>query len=389
MENVDITKTTKQLIKYGLVSLIALSTAIGSATFNYYHHGEVLKIDNAKVVGTMVSVRLLTNGKVKELTKTDGDEVKAGDVIAKIEVNITEEEIKQLENTVELAKQNYAKLQVGQMVKVPVMKPKPVEKPKPTIQSKSRTNSSGASLSALEERKNRMELLFEMGAISKNQRDAAVNEYEKAKAAAAAPVEPEVSETSETSSDSKQDYEIEYVEQLQPTPPEILNGAQLAIKQAELSLNVAKQEAQQTEIIAPIDGVIYYNVEVDSELTAGDIVAKVGDSSDLWLEAEVSESQFDKMSLGNLVDYTIDNKKLTGTIIDKIEPVEEEIADETELIEEKSEQIQENEQNIPSQTKLNDNNPHQKNKYIVKFSLPVERDFECKPNMNVTINMKV
>ena len=428
MNNTDITKTVKRFIKYGLICVIAVSTAIGGAAFNYQNRNHIIKIDNAKVAGTMVSVRVLTNGKVKELIKADGDEVKAGDIIAKIEVNITDEEIKQLENTVELAKQNYAKLQVGQMVKVPVMKPKPkpITIPKPKVQVQSRSNSSGASLSALEERKNRMELLFEMGAISRNQRDEAVKEYELAKAAANAPAVPEIAETPDTTdtSDTSQDFEIEYVEQLQPTPPEILNGAQLAIKQAELSLNVAKQEAQQTDIIAPIDGVIYYTTAVDNEINAGDVVAKVGGNNELWIEAEVTESQFDRISLGKLVSYVIDGNKLTGTVIEKIAPVAEDEENEidvqnevsatnestapvesTTLTEsetstqteantsnettESNKTSETNDNNEPPKMDIKDNevNPNQKDKYIVKFSLPTDRDFECKPNVTTSVTI--
>ena len=457
MNNTDITKTVKRFIKYGLICVIAVSTAIGGAAFNYQNRNHIIKIDNAKVAGTMVSVRVLTNGKVKELIKADGDEVKAGDIIAKIEVNITDEEIKQLENTVELAKQNYAKLQVGQMVKVPVMKPKPkpITTPKPKVQVQSRSNSSGASLSALEERKNRMELLFEMGAISRNQRDEAVKEYELAKAAANAPAVPEVAEMPDTTdtSDTSQDFEIEYVEQLQPTPTEILNGAQLAIKQAELSLNVAKQEAQQTDIIAPIDGVIYYTTAVDNEINAGDVVAKVGGNNELWIEAEVTESQFDRISLGKLVSYVIDGKKITGTVMEKIapsdeiaeaeanaqaestipaeavttneltapndataqleadKPTEQNISAETSASTNPNTPAESNaanettadnstannnteaqniaENNEPPKMDIKDNevNPNQKDKYIVKFSLPADRDFECKPNITTSVTI--
>ena len=80
MNNTDITKTVKRFIKYGLICVIAVSTAIGGAAFNYQNRNHIIKIDNAKVAGTMVSVRVLTNGKVKELIKADGDEVKAGDI---------------------------------------------------------------------------------------------------------------------------------------------------------------------------------------------------------------------------------------------------------------------------------------------------------------------
>ena len=362
MQTIDITEKAKRFIKYGLVGLITLSTAVGGAAFNYQHRDDSIRINEAKVAGTLVSVRVLTNGKVKELTKSDGDEVKAGDVIARIEVSVTEEQIQQLENTVDLAKENYAKLQVGQMVKVPIrkpkVKPKPVKTPAPVVKPQSRSSASSATLASLEERKSRMELLYEMGAISRKQMEEAVKEYELAKAAAESSpaVSAEQAETPQATEESTEiEYEIEYIDQLQPTPPEILNGAQLAIKQAELSLNVAKQQSQQTEIIAPVDGIIYYNVEVDEEVTAGDSIAKVGDSNELWLEAEVTESQFNKISLGKLVSYTIDGNKLTGTVIEKIAPtVEEEmeLEEETSDVADPSKTVNENPSSTESQDKV-------------------------------------
>ena len=107
-------------------------------------------------------------------------------------------------------------------------------------------------------------------------------------------------------------------------------GAAQAIQQAELSLNVARQEARETDVIAPVSGTIYYGVELDQELSAGDSVSKIGDSRELWIEAEVSEEIFNKIPLGKLVSYTIDGKELFGTVIEKIkpnvqEPVEEEM----------------------------------------------------------------
>ena len=377
----------------------------------------------------MVSMRVLTKGKIKELTKADGDEVKAGDVIAKIEVSVTEDQIQELEKAVETAKANYAQLQIGQMVKVPVRKPKvkPVQAP-PAQPSTSTSKKSTKSLAALEERKNRLELLYEMGAVSRKEMEAAAKEYELAKAAAetsaTAPAAP-------STNPNEIEYEIEYIEQLQPTPPEVLNGAQLAIKQAELSLNVAKQEAQQTDVVSPVNGTIYYSVKVDEEVNAGDVVARVGDSNELWLEAEVTESQFDKISLGKLVSYTIDGNNLTGTVTEKIapspkeEPVTETVeptktaetvdsANSAETVEtvktpetagnvETTETVETDkpaaaDPSTPNDTPTvtmdpeqfkKDENPALKDKYIIKFSLPAERDFDCKPNAVVPVTVKL
>jgi len=117
LENVDITGKVKNIIRFGLVGLLVLSGAIGYGMFQHYHADKVLQIEGAKVTSNIVSVHTLTNGKIKELEFEDGAEVKAGDVIAKIEVSITDEDIKKLEKAVATAKQNYETLKQGQRVK--------------------------------------------------------------------------------------------------------------------------------------------------------------------------------------------------------------------------------------------------------------------------------
>ncbi|MBQ7723844.1 MAG: biotin/lipoyl-binding protein, partial [Selenomonadaceae bacterium] len=132
MQNTDLTATVKKFIRFSLAGVLTLALIIGYAEFKYWHKDEVIQLDDAKVTGTMVSVRVLANGKVKELLFEDGAEVKAGDVIARLEVSITEEEIQQLENTVQLAKDNYAKLAEGQWVKVPVQRERVIT-PAPSV----------------------------------------------------------------------------------------------------------------------------------------------------------------------------------------------------------------------------------------------------------------
>ena len=321
METIDLSGKIKLLIKFGLIVLLATAGAIGYGVFEHYHAFRELRIENAKVTGTMVSVRTLVNGKVSEFLFEDGDEVKAGDVIARLEISITDETIQQLENTVELARQNYEDLKQGQWVKVPVKRTRAVRTPVTTSTVREGTSGS-ANVAALEERANRMKELFEMGAVSAVQRDAAIAAYENAKNSSSSS-----SYYTENGVSYETTYveEIEYVDEFQTTPPAVLIGAENAVKQAELSLNVALQEAQETEIIAPVDGTIYYSTELEKDLQAGEVVAKVGDSNELWLVAEVSEEIFNKVPLGKLVSYTIDGNNLNGIVIEKIapDPVEE------------------------------------------------------------------
>ncbi len=169
METIDLSGKVKFFIKFGLILLLATAGAIGYGVFEHYHAVREIQIENAKVTGTMVSVRTLVNGTVSEFLYNDGDEVKAGDVIARLEISVTEEMIEQLESTVALARQNYEELQKGTWVKVPVKRMRAVQTPVYT--ESSRTSGGGsANLASLEERANRMRELFEMGAVSAVQR---------------------------------------------------------------------------------------------------------------------------------------------------------------------------------------------------------------------------
>lgn len=419
METIDLSSKIKLLIKFGLILLLATAGAIGYGVFEHYHATHELRIENAKVTGTMVSVRTLVNGRVSEFLFNDGDEVKAGDVIARLEISVTEEMINQLENTVELARQNYEDLKQGTWVKVPVKRLRAVQTPVAT--STTTQGGGSANLAALEERANRMKELFEMGAVSAVQRDAAIQAYENAKMNSSSysySAEGIAYETTYVE-------EIEYVDEFQATPPAVLYGAENAIKQAELSLNVALQEAQETEIIAPVDGTIYYSTEIDKDLTAGEVVAKVGDSKELWLSAEVSEETFNKISLGKLVSYVIDGNQLNGIVIEKIKPdlpVEEVPSEENLSATENStaennsteNSIVENTSTTENSTAENsttenstlennsaENSPPQvsenqtdtppeelrNDKFIVLVSLPAERNFECKPNSTTTLKI--
>ena len=392
MENIDITSKVKNFIRFGLIGLLILSGAIGYGMFQHYHAEKILQIENAKVTSNLISIHALTNGKIKELPFQDGDEVKAGDVIARIEVNITEEEIKKLQQAVDAAKRNYDRLKLGQHVKTPVRRTKPAATPAPQTSTKN-----SASIATLEERVKRLEELHEMGAVSKGELDKAKQDLAKARTSTPAPA-PAQSQT----------VEIEFVDSIQPTPPAILQNAENAVKEAELALNVAVEQSKQTEITAPVDGVIYYSFAVDDEIKAGDIIAKIGDDKNVWIEAEVTEEIFNQVPLGKKVNYTIDGHDLSGTLTEKIAPqppepekVEEETATPeaekpaetpTEKNSPPPEQVtteqtaQENKSEV-AEEQAEDVAPPENDKFIFKVSIPADRDFNLKLLSETTLKI--
>ena len=388
METIDISERIKNLIRFGLILIVATGGLIGYGVFEHYHAAKDLRIADAKVTGTMVSVRTLVNGQVSEFLVDDGAEVKAGDVIARIKVAVTEEDIQQLQNTLDQARANYEELQKGKFVTVPVKRTRAVQRPVTTQRTYTSGGGGGgvssANLASLKERAERMQELFAMGAVSAVQRNAAVQAYEAARRNQGSSGSSGTTyTTNSTSYTTTYVEEIEYVQQFQPTPPAILNSAENAVKQAELSLNVAQQQALQTEIVAPVDGTIYYSAEIDKDLNAGDTVAKVGDSNELWLAAEVNEDTFNKVTLGRLVNYSIGGKNLTGIVIEKISP--DPVEDEPENVWQPPTDENPTSQALNNQT---DAPPHN-DKFIVRVSLPTERDFECTPNSTTTLKIKL
>lgn len=281
---VDYSKKASIVIKYGFLLFIAVTFLLSYIVFSYMNKTETVTVHDAKIAGTFVSIKAMANGKLTEIKLKDGETVSAGDVLATVEVAVTEDTIKQLEQNVALAKENFEQLKKGRDIQMP-------------ISTGVDLSAANADLSRAESRKNRMEELFKMGAISKVQRDEAIADYEAAKARATA-VQPASYQTIH-----------------KDTAPEILESAELNIRQAEAALKRAKEDASATEITSPIDGAFYLaNVEAGSEIHAGERLFNIGDATNMWIEARLTPETLSKIRLGQLVTYEINGKKLSGTV---------------------------------------------------------------------------
>ena len=302
---VDITEKVKRVLKFGPLALVALAILCALGVWAYQHSQKGLTVYDAKVASTMVGVKAKADGTITELVVQDGDHVEAGDVIARVQVKITDEQIAQLTQNAELAKQNLAQVQRGQTVTVSQSAaPAPMPVPQSSGNSQAVANARA--------RLNRMNELYEMGAISAVKRDQAAADL--AAAEAAATPAPAVSAPAAT----------RYQTMTQPANPEAVKQVELAVKQAEAALENAKQDAQATEIVAPVSGTVYLgdDIQEGADLKAGATVASIGDASNIWVEARLSPNQKGKIRLGQFVSYTIEGKKYQGTVLDIVDPAD-------------------------------------------------------------------
>ena len=290
------------MLKFGPAILIALAIVCAGVVWMYQHSQKGLTVYDAKVASTMVNVKAKANGTITELVVQDGDHVAAGDVIAHVQADVTDEQIAQLEQNAELAKQNLAQVQKGQTITVPSSAPAP---------SYSSAGNSQAVANA-RARLNRMNELYEMGAVSAVQRDQAAADLAAAEASSSAAPSYSAPSSARTIT--------------QAPNPEAIKQAELAVKQAEAALENAKQDAQTTDIVAPVDGTVYFDDDATegADVKAGQAIASIGDDADIWVEARLSPSQKDSIRLGQFVSYTIGGKKYQGTVTDIKDPSETE-----------------------------------------------------------------
>lgn len=286
-QEIDITQKAERLLKICLPLCLLLAVLIAGGVYLYQGSQKTLAIYDAQVESKMVNAKARANGKVVELTVENGSHVEAGDVIAKVAVSVTPEDLKQLQQTVELSQRNLEELKKGQTITVPVE----------TAASAPSGNSQG--LAAAAARLQRMNELYEMGAISAVKRDEAEAEYEAAAAAGSSYSAPQTS----------------YRTMTQPTDPKIIAQAEQQLKEAQAALQAAQSDSQATEIVAPVAGTIFYeDLAAGSELKAGQTVARIGDAEEIWIEARLTADEVQSIRLGEYADYEIGGKKAAGIV---------------------------------------------------------------------------
>lgn len=291
MKEIDISEKVKRVITFGLPVLLALSVAVASVVWYITYGTGDLVVRDARVSSSMVGIRVRAAGTVAEVLVANGDVVQAGDIIARIRVNVTEEQLKQLQQTVELSQRNLDQIKQG----ITVRTPRAVSPPA----------SVGASAGEIEKARSRMERmnqLYEMGAVSAVKRDEAAAEYQAALA---------------MGSSAPESGGVIYDTVVQPANPDTIKRAELQLRQAKAALDTAKGNAAATEITAPVDGAVYLgDLAEGMEVQAGQIIANVGNSDSMWIEACLTSEEQQNVRLGQVADYYVNREKYEGLVME-------------------------------------------------------------------------
>jgi len=234
-----------------------------------------------------VSLTAKMGGIVEQVMVKEGDLVKEGQVIIKLEQDDVLSQINQAQAAVKAAEAQASSLENGQL-------------PQQIAQLESAYNQAEANLKNAEDNYTRMKNLYEQGAISQQQFEATELQYKVAKE------QYESAKTQLTLTKEK-------------TAPESLALARAQLEQAKVALSVAQTALDNTLIKAPISGKVgSINAKVGQMISPGVAIATVGESSNMEISINVTEDRINSLKVGQEAEVTVDaasDKSLKGEIV--------------------------------------------------------------------------
>ena len=297
----DITEKIKPIIRYSLPIILIIAALLVFGIFKWNEAKTVLNISDAKLTSSLVHVSAQSDGTLTEILVNDGDKVEAGQVIAKVKVITTPEQIEALQKACDEAQANFDNIE--QQIKSSTTTTQTVVSSAP---SSGNIAAAQARVDAAAAQAEKMSKLYSIGAVSATQYTEAQSEYSAAQAALSAASAPQQI-TREVQTPTAPSKELS----------EALASAQVQLEQAQAALNQAQSDDNYADITAPVSGIIYLtDFKQGDELKQNDVFINIGNTKNLWVEAPLTEEQYNKVHPGQFVHYTVDDLDLTGTVLE-------------------------------------------------------------------------
>jgi len=253
-----------------------------------YASGARISTDDARVKSDIVNVSTKVPGQIEELTVKEGDRVEAGQIVARIDSDALAIQVEQAQANLAAAQAKLASLQAG-------------SRPQQIAQAEAAVAQALAGLENARKDYERIATLYEDGALSAQQRDAARTALRVAQAQYDAAVQAH-SLATEGAAAQDVDYARAQVDQ-----------AAAALKNAQLQLD-------NTAIVAPVAGIVAQIPANKGEMVSvGQTIVSITDPAAAWVEANIEETDIGRVRGGEPVHFTIDaypRQKFRGEVAD-------------------------------------------------------------------------
>lgn len=271
-----------------LTVLIVIVAAAAILFFTHFRQnrqdGTMLLSGNVEVTEPDIGFKI--PGRVVERPVDEGDKVKKGDIIAKLDQKELQSIVAQNRAALDEALTRLAELKAG-------------SRAQEIEQAKAGLDFQEAALERAKKDFDRAQILFKNGAIAASQFDAFKSTYETLMAQQRS-VKEQLSLVREG-----------------PRREEITMAAQ-RVEQARAALRAAEDRLGDTVIYAPMDGVVLKkNVEPGETVAQGTPVVTIGDLAHPWIKVYVKEDKLGLIKLGQKATITTDTyrgKAYEGTV---------------------------------------------------------------------------
>lgn len=276
---------------------IVLAVVLGGITAGilYWHASRMaITTDNAKVNGDLVNISPKVAGRLEGLYIVEGQIVKKGEVIAKLEDSQYRINLEQAEGALELAKANYSRLPDDFRSASSA-----VDKAADGVSAaNAQVKAAEVTLADAERQLKNAQALYEAGALSQDALNSAQSNYAKAEAALlAAKSNADASKAALADAEAK----LSAFNNTQA----VIYRAQL--KQAQAAYDNAKLALENTVIKAPTSGtVLTVPVAEGENLSLGQTIATISDLNRTWITANIMEKKIGRIKVGQKVDIRID-----------------------------------------------------------------------------------
>jgi HlyD family secretion protein len=231
---------------------------------------------NVEVTETNVGFK--TPGRVVERLVDEGDKVKAGDLVARLDSAELTSIVNQNRASLQEATTKLAELKAG-------------SRNQEIQQAKANLSAQEAELEKVKKDYERAEILYKNGAISASQFDAARSAYD-----------------SRAALRTNADETLSLVKE-GPRKEDITIGEH-RVEQARAALAAAEQRLRDTTIYAPVDGIVLRkNVEPGETIASGTPIVTIGALESPWIKVYVKEDKLGLVKLGQKAKITVDTYK--------------------------------------------------------------------------------
>jgi membrane fusion protein (multidrug efflux system) len=302
-------RTQKWLIVFVLIGIL-VGSFYGIRWLHYYFtHAST---DDASVEGDLISVSSTVSGKIRQLPIREGEQVKKGQLIAQLR---EEDYQAQVDISAGIVQSINASLNeaMADMQLVREKTEKDVQRAEAVLSaSQARLKEAEANMQLATLDFKRVSKLYKSKTVSASEMDKVQAAYMLAQAG----LEKAEEEINENRAKLKVARANTGEVTLKQRRVESLKGR---LKEATAELEAARLKLAHTTVTSPIDGVVAKKIShIGEVIKAGQPIAVIIDLNNIWVEANLEETQVEHVRLGQSVDLEVDaypDTKFTGKVV--------------------------------------------------------------------------